>query len=85
MYESAFFAVPIVCSSNTYLSEVVHDWGIGGNVNSQVSECFEEDMSKFINSSWIERKILNCYKVPNSNLIDDQDHVVKDFYSQILR
>ena len=47
---------------------------------------FEEDMSKFINSSWIEKKNIKLLqKFQILILLVAKDHVVEDFYSQILR
>ncbi len=85
LYESAFFGVPIIVSSNTYLSKIVKDWDIGGSVDCSDSEDFNEKMKNFVNPKWIKRKRLNCYKVPNSSLIDDQEKIVKNIYYKILK
>lgn len=77
LYESAFFAVPIICSSNTYLSKIVNKWQIGCDVETTTQEQFDNDMFKVINEEWINDKINKCIRIPNSILIDNQEIIIK--------
>ena len=82
LYESAFFRVPILCSANTYLSKLVREWDIGDEVNISSQKIFDRDMLKYLNTSWIESKSKSCLRVPNSNLVDDQENVIINFIGE---
>jgi len=82
LYESAFFRVPILCSANTYLSKLVKEWGIGDEVNISSQKIFDRDMLKYLNARWIESKSENCLRIPNSNLVDEQESVIINFMGE---
>ena len=80
LYESAFFQVPIICSTNTYLSQIVEAWDIGGAVRIDSQKHFDTDMSKLVDRTWINQKTQNCINVPNSVLINQQENVLKNLF-----
>ena len=78
LYESAFFRVPIICSTNTHLSKLVRKWDIGDEINITSQMKFDRDMSKYLNVDWIQSKSNNCLRIPNTNLIDDQEKKLRN-------
>ena len=73
LYEAMYFKVPLICSSETYLEEIVTDLGIGIGINYKLKgeiECavkkLKEDKSKIIT---------NFKKLPNDNFIADNDYI----------
>ena len=77
LYESAFFQVPLVCSPHTYLSELTKKWGIGGIARIDTQNHFDFDMKKILNPKWINSAVKNCDVIPNSELLDHQENIIK--------
>ena len=82
LYESAFFQVPLICSPNTYLSQLTTEWGIGDAVRIDTQNNFDNDMKKIINPKWINSKTSNCSNLSNSILIDQQEKVLKNMFKR---
>ena len=77
LYESAFFRVPIICSTNTYLSKLVKEWDIGDEIDISSQINFDRDIYKYLKPDWIQSKSNNCLRIPNKSLIDDQEKELK--------
>ena len=73
LYESVFFRVPIICSTNTYLSKLVREWDIGDEIDISSQLNFDRDFYKYLKADWIQSKSNNCLRIPNKSLIDDQE------------
>jgi len=82
LYESAFFQVPLVCSTNTYLGRLTTKWGIGGTVRIDTQNHFNYDLKTKINPNWINSAHRNCNTIPDLELIDNHEDILKTMFSK---
>ena len=76
LFESAFFGVPILSGYSTALSKWADDWGIGKAIRLDSMEHFSDDMAT-VKKEWIETASQNCFKIAESELLDDSEEVCK--------
>jgi len=78
LYESAFFGVPILCSSNTALASEVNKLGIGIDVDVNDEYEFEQALLA-IGHTKINQWISNAKEIDSTRLIDNSDKVISQF------
>jgi len=71
LFESIFWCKPLIVSTNTYLSIVVSKLGVGGAIDYHDQSEFEESISKYVDTIWINSRIKNCISIPTTNLFDN--------------
>lgn len=78
LYESMYYKVPIICSKNTYLAEIVDEYGIGVAINYKD----KNDMKNSVN--YIKENHKNIYsnfsKVPENRYLGDNDYAKLEEY-----
>jgi succinoglycan biosynthesis protein ExoL len=72
LYEAIYFKVPLICSSDTYLEEIVIKLGIGIGIDYKSKDELESAIQKITKD---RSKILgNFDKIPNDVFIADNDY-----------
>ena len=79
LFESAFFGVPILCGKNTALAKEVLKWKIGKAIDIDSIIAFENNLNTITND-WIENCKKNCFKIPDSELIEDGETVINTMF-----
>jgi glycosyltransferase involved in cell wall biosynthesis len=71
LYEAMYFKVPLICSKETYLSEIINDLEIGISIDYKIDGEIENAVSELV----INRKtiIKNFKKIPSEKYIGDND------------
>jgi glycosyltransferase involved in cell wall biosynthesis len=72
LYESMYYQVPIICSKNTYLSEIVKEYNIGVAVNYKNDKEMKEAIDYIAtNREYIKE---NFNKIPEDRYFGDNDY-----------
>lgn len=60
LYESIYCELPIMVADNTYLGELVKEWGVGLTVNSKSLEDLKEKIKLLMDNKEVYDKIVDC-------------------------
>ncbi|MBC8755335.1 glycosyltransferase [Kordia sp. YSTF-M3] len=72
LYECMYYKVPLICSKETYLEEIVMDLGIGISVNYKEPNALEDALSYLSSNS--DRLQNNFSSLPQNTYFGDQDY-----------
>lgn len=84
LYESIFWGVPIVCCTETFLSNYVEKRKIGTSVQINNYLNFKNGMLEILNVNKIQEYSKNCFLISEESLIDDGETVLSNVVKETV-
>ncbi|HET8886990.1 MAG TPA: glycosyltransferase [Salinimicrobium sp.] len=77
LYESIYFNVPLIVSSNTYLSKKVEEYGVGFSYNIQNISELPLKINEIVKNGMFVKYSENCKKIERTKIfINETDHPI---------
>ncbi|MCQ2496146.1 MAG: glycosyltransferase [Lachnospiraceae bacterium] len=78
LYESIVCGLPIIVAKNTYLSELVNEWGVGVSVKHDSVEELKIEISKLMNDqAYYDKIVEKCNRIKKDVLTNDLSGILK--------